>query len=111
MCLGLVRDYLARVRDFSTKSLSWILEGREMLAEAVTLNGLSFLPSNTNFMFVDLNNLNAEAFRKAMEEEKILVRGIHQDYTQWSRVSTGLIGDVSKYIQALPKVLEKISSL
>ena len=88
-----------------------ILEGREMLAEAVTLNGLSFLPSNTNFMFVDLNNLNAEAFRKAMEEEKILVRGIYQDYTQWSRVSTGLIGDVSKYIQALPKVLEKISSL
>ena len=44
-----------------------------------------------------------------MEKEKVLVRGIYRDYTNWSRVSTGKIKDVSQYIKALPKVIDKIA--
>ena len=44
-----------------------------------------------------------------MEKEKVLVRGIYRDYTNWSRVSTGKIKDVNQYIKALPKVIDKIS--
>ena len=86
-----------------------IVEARDMLQDAVKENGLKPLPTSTNFMFVDLGSLNAEEFRKEMEKEKVLVRGIYQDYVNWSRVSTGKITDVKQYIKALPKVLDKIS--
>ena len=86
-----------------------IVEARDMLRDAVKENGLKPLPTSTNFMFVDLGSLNAEEFRKEMEKEKVLVRGIYQDYVNWSRVSTGKIADVKQYIKALPKVLDKIS--
>ena len=86
-----------------------IVEARDMLRDAVKENGLKPLPTSTNFMFVDLGSLNAEEFRKEMEKEKVLVRGIYQDYVNWSRVSTGKIADVKQYIKAVPKVLDKIS--
>ncbi len=86
-----------------------IVEARDMLRDGVKENGLKPLPTSTNFMFVDLGSLNAEEFRKEMEKEKVLVRGIYQDYVNWSRVSTGKIADVKQYIKALPRVLDKIS--
>ena len=42
-------------------------------------------------MYVDLGS-NAEKFRKEMEKESV-IRGIYQDYVNWSRVSTGKIAD------------------
>ena len=86
-----------------------ITEAREMLVEALKTNGLDPLPTSTNFIFANLGSLNAEKFRAQMEKEKVLVRGIYRDYTNWSRVSTGKIKDVSQYIKALPKVIDKIS--
>ena len=86
-----------------------VKEGREMVASAVKENGLSALPSVTNFMFVDLGDLNAETFRQEMEKESVLIRGIYRDYTNWSRVSMGRLEDVEKYVSALPKVLHRMT--
>ena len=80
-----------------------------MIAEAVTANGLSALPSQTSFMFVNLGDINAEDFRQGMAKENVLIRGIYQDYLNWSRVSVGKIPDVERYIAAIPKVLDSIS--
>jgi histidinol-phosphate aminotransferase len=79
-----------------------------MVSEAVTANGLSALPSSTNFMFVDLGPRNAEAFRGAMATRNVLIRGVYRDYTRWSRVSMGLLEDVEKYVAALPPVLDAL---
>ncbi|MFV8820037.1 histidinol-phosphate aminotransferase family protein, partial [Haliea sp. E17] len=79
------------------------------VADAVKANGLTALPSQTNFMFVDLGDLNAEDFRVAMAEHKVHIRGIYRDYTNWSRVSMGKLEDVQMYVDALPKVLDKLS--
>ncbi|MFD1215872.1 pyridoxal phosphate-dependent aminotransferase [Microbulbifer celer] len=86
-----------------------VKEAREMVASAVKENGLSALPSVTNFMFVNLGDLNAETFRQEMEKEGVLIRGIYRDYTNWSRVSMGHLEDVEKYTSALPKVLHRMS--
>ncbi|WP_231759289.1 pyridoxal phosphate-dependent aminotransferase [Microbulbifer elongatus] len=86
-----------------------IKEAREMVAAAVKENGLTALPSVTNFMFVNLGALNAESFRAEMAKENVLIRGIYRDYTNWSRVSMGRLEDVQKYTSALPKVLHRIS--
>ena len=86
-----------------------IVEARDMLQDAVKENGLKPLSTSTNFMYVDLGSLNAEEFRKEMEKERVLIRGIYQDYVNWSRVSTGKIADVKQYIRALPRVLDRMS--
>ena len=94
---------------FLKHSKAKVVEARQMVSEAVTANGLKALPSQTSFMFVDLGNLNAETFRQEMAKENVLIRGIYQDYTNWSRVSMGKIPDVQKYIDNLPKVIDRIS--
>jgi histidinol-phosphate aminotransferase len=93
---------------FVAYSRGKIVEAREMIMAAVEENGLKAAPSVTSFVFVDLGDINAEAFRQAMEARNILIRGIYQDYTGWSRVSAGRIEDVEKYVKALPEVLDTV---
>ncbi|MCB1691111.1 MAG: aminotransferase class I/II-fold pyridoxal phosphate-dependent enzyme [Pseudomonadales bacterium] len=96
--------------DFLKYSKSMILEARGMLEDAVQSNGLSAAPSNASFMFVDLGSLNAEMFRQKMALQDVYIRGIYRDYTNWSRVSCGMLPDVQKYVTALPKVLDAMNA-
>ena len=96
---------------FLKMSKSKIIEGREMVLDVVKANGLTALPSSTNFVFVDLGQANAEIFRQKMAEQNVLIRGIYRDYNSWSRVSMGMISDVQKYVNALPKALEQTLTL
>lgn len=82
-----------------------------MVMDAVKANGLTALPSSTNFVFVNLGDGNAEYFRQAMAEEDVLIRGIYRTYTNWSRVSMGRIADVKRYVDLMPKALEKMYAL
>ncbi|MEZ5557802.1 MAG: histidinol-phosphate transaminase [Pseudomonadales bacterium] len=91
---------------FLEMSKSRVVEAREMVIDAVSSAGLKALPSATNFVFVDLGKLNAETFRQKMAERNVLIRGIYRDYTNWSRVSMGLLPDVEKYVAALPAALD-----
>jgi len=91
---------------FLEMSKAKIIEAREMVEDAVKSNGLTTLPSSTNFMFVNLGDLNAEIFRQKMAQQNVLIRGIYRDYNNWSRVSMGRLEDVQMYVDALPKALE-----
>lgn len=90
---------------FLEYSKAKIVEAREMISEALQQNGLTALPSETNFMFVNLGAKNAESFRKAMADRNVLIRGIYRDYNHWSRVSMGKLEDVQQYVDALPAAL------
>jgi histidinol-phosphate aminotransferase len=81
-----------------------IVEARGMILDAVDKAGLTALPSETNFVFVKVPD--ADAVRKAMADRGILIRGAYGRWTQWSRVSTGLIEDVRRYCEALPQVVK-----
>ena len=96
--------------EFLNFSKERIVEARGMIIDAVKKNGLTAAPSETSFVFVNLGKLNAQTFREHMEEENVYIRGIYQDYTNWSRVSCGLIPDVRQYVEAMPKVLEKMKA-
>ncbi len=96
---------------FLDYSRSKILEAREMIMDAVKANGLTAAPSATSFVYVNLGDLDANKFRAAMEERNILIRGVYQDYTSWSRVSAGRIKDVEKYVDAMPAALEAASKM
>ncbi len=103
---------VASYDDFSFLEMSKkrIVEARGMIMDAVKSNGLTAAPSETSFVFVDLGSLNAETFRQHMAKENVLIRGIYQDYTNWSRVSCGLLPDVQKYVEAMPRVLAKMNA-
>jgi len=96
-------------QEFMNMSRAKIREGREMVYAALKENGLTGLPSQTNFIFADLGDINAQAFREAMEKENVLIRGIYRDYTNMSRVSMGKLEDVQMYVDALPKVLSQFA--
>jgi histidinol-phosphate aminotransferase len=93
---------------FLEMSKSRILEAKDMVLEGLSTAGLSALPSATNFMFVNLGNLDAEVFRQKMADRNVLIRGIYRDYTNWSRVSMGRLEHVKMYVDALAPVLEEM---
>ena len=95
---------------FLEMSKSRITEARDMAEKGLAAVGLSALPSSTNFMFVNLGDLDAEMFRQKMAERNVLIRGIYRDYTHWSRVSMGRLEHVQMYVDALAPVLEEMKA-
>jgi histidinol-phosphate aminotransferase len=88
---------------FMRYSLARIREGRAMIVDAAGKAGLRVLPSQTNFVFVEVPD--ADAMRDAMAARGIAIRGAYGKWTRWSRVSTGRIEHVRRYAEALPAVL------
>lgn len=91
---------------FLEKSRAMVLEGREMILDAVAGAGLRALPSQTNFVYVEVPD--ADAVQAAMAERGISIRGAYGDWTQYSRVSTGKLEDVSRYAAALPEIIHRL---
>lgn len=91
-------------------SKSKIIEAREMVYEGITSNGLSALPSETNFIFVNLGDIDADDFRDEMLKRNVLIRGKYGNFNNWSRVSMGNIEDVQRYVDAMPEVLDNLNT-
>lgn len=89
---------------FTTFSKNKMVEARQILMDATKGLGLKVLPSQTNFLFVQVPDANV--VQKAMAAKGIMIRGAYGKWTNWSRVSTGKIEDVQRYALALPEVLK-----
>ena len=101
--LGCYNDFA-----FLEQSRAMVLEGREMIMDAVAKAGLTALPSQTNFVYVKVPD--ADAVQKGMMERGIRIRGAYGPWTQYSRVSTGMLADVERYAKALPEVIGAIKA-
>jgi histidinol-phosphate aminotransferase len=88
---------------FLTRSKASILEARAMILDAVHKAELKCLPSQANFVFVEVPD--ADAVQKAMATRGIEIRPAYGTWKSWSRVSTGRIEDVRRYALALPEVM------
>ena len=97
-------------KDFMNFSRTKINEAKEMEHEGLTSNGLSYIPSETNFIFVNLDQIDANDFRDEMLKQNILIRGKYGEFHNWSRVSMGKLSDVQRYIDALPIALSNLSA-
>lgn len=80
-----------------------ILEARGIILDATRRAGLRALPSQTNFVFVEVPDANR--LRDAMAARGISIRGAYGKWRTWSRVSTGRIEDVRRYAAALPELV------
>ena len=88
---------------FMRLSKEKVLEARGILLTAIKGAGLRVLPSEANFLFVEVPDANA--VRDAMAKRGIAIRGAYGKWTRWSRVSTGKIEHVRRYAEALPQVV------
>lgn len=93
-------------QTFLDQSRAMVLEGREMILDAVAESGLTALPSQTNFVYVEVPDANA--VQAAMAARGIAIRGAYGQWTQYSRVSTGKLEDVSRYAAALPEIIDSL---
>lgn len=93
---------------FLEQSRAAILEGREMILDAASRSGLTALPSQTNFVYIEVPD--ADAVQAAMRERGIIIRGAYGSWTQYSRVSTGRLEDVARYAAALPEVIDGLGA-
>jgi len=91
---------------FLDQSRAAVLEGRAMIMDAVARAGLTALPSQTNFVFVKVPD--ADALRDAMGQRGISIRGAYGPWKGYSRVSTGRIEDVARYVAALPELAQRL---
>ncbi len=108
--LGGIAAAIACYNDFAflEKSRAMVLEGRAMIMDAVQQAGLTALPSQTNFVYVEVPD--ADAVQAAMRERGIAIRGAYGPWTRYSRVSTGMLADVERYARALPEVIEQMKA-
>lgn len=73
--------------------------------EAFEELGLSYIPSDTNFIFFNLNQ-DSEPVVKALAERGILVRGGSEyNYPQWIRVTIGTEEENNSFLAALKGIL------
>lgn len=91
---------------FLNSSKAMIVEGRGMILDAVARAGLTALPSQTNFVFVEVPDANA--VQKAMAGKGVSIRGAYGKWSKYSRVSTGKLEDVARYAAALPEVVKLV---
>jgi histidinol-phosphate aminotransferase len=91
---------------FLDQSRAAVLEGRAMIVDAVSRAGLTALPSQTNFVFVEVPD--ADALRDAMAQRGIAIRGAYGSWKGYSRVSTGKLEDVARSAGALPELAQQL---
>ncbi|MCR9179039.1 MAG: histidinol-phosphate aminotransferase family protein [Erythrobacteraceae bacterium] len=91
---------------FLDQSRAAVLEGRAMIVDAVSRAGLTALPSQTNFVFVEVPD--ADALCDAMAQRGIAIRGAYGSWKGYSRVSTGKLEDVARYAGALPELAQQL---
>jgi len=90
---------------FMRFSKNRIVEGRAIILDATRRLGLQSLPSQANFVFVNVPD--ADALKARLAERNIIIRGAYGKWKNWSRVSTGKIEDVRRYAAALPDALRE----
>lgn len=88
---------------FMRFSKNRILEARGMILDATHRLGLEALPTQANFIFVRVPD--ADVVRQRMKDRGIVIRGAYGKWREWSRVSTGKIEDVRRYVVALPEAV------
>jgi histidinol-phosphate aminotransferase len=118
-CLNQVRDpfpvhrlaqvaAVAALKDqgHATKSIQLVCEGKRYLYKELDRMGLSYVPSQANFILVNFEKDSEEVFRALLKEGIIIRPGKIWGYATFARVTIGRMGDNRRFIKALKKILK-----
>jgi histidinol-phosphate aminotransferase len=94
-----------RDEDYAIKSIQLVYEGRRYLYKELDRLGISYVPSQANFVFIDFER-NSEEVSRAFLKEGIIIRpGKIWGYPTFARVTIGRRDDNLRFIRALIKIL------
>ena len=89
--------------DFVAFSRDKILQGREMVNATFRRHGIEPLPSQTSFVYADIQR-DADVFKAKMAARNVKIRGIYAGYDTHSRVSMGRIEELEIFDRIFSEV-------
>ena len=91
--------------DHVIKSIQLVYEGKRYLYKELDKRGLSYVPSQANFIFIDFEKDSKEVFKGLLREGVIIRPGKIWGYPTFARVTIGRRDDNLRFIRALIKIL------
>ena len=92
--------------DHVIKSLQLVYEGKRYLYKELGKMGLSYVPSQANFIFIDFEKDSGEVFKGLLREGVIIRPGKIWGYPTSARVTIGKMEHNRRFVKALEKVLQ-----
>ncbi len=93
-------------KEFIAKSKKSNDDAKEILCKALDELKIPYLPSETNFVFVDLK-APLKPFVERMKEQNILVGRPFPPATQWCRISLGTPAEMKYFVEKLKEFRQK----
>lgn len=94
-------------KEHEARSIQMVHEGKRYLYRELEKMGLSYVPTEANFMLIDFGRDVGEVFEKLLREGVIVRPGKIWGYPTSARVTIGRMSDNRRFIQALKKVLRQ----
>jgi histidinol-phosphate aminotransferase len=92
-------------RDHAVKSIQLVYEGKRFLYRELDKMGLSYVPSQANFIFIDFEKDSGGIFQALLKEGIIIRPGKIWGYPTFARVTIGRMEDNQRFIKALKKIV------
>jgi len=92
-------------REHAVRSIQMVYEGKRYLYKELEKMGLSYVPSQANFIFIDFRRNSNEVFQALLKEGIIIRPGRTWGYPTCARVTIGRPQDNRRFIKALRKIL------
>ncbi len=93
--------------EHAIRSIQLVYEGKRYLYRELDRMGISYVPSQANFIFVDFEKDSQEVFQGLLKEGIIIRPGKIWGYPTFARVTIGRMEDNRRFIQALKKILKR----
>jgi histidinol-phosphate aminotransferase len=91
--------------DHAIKSIQLVYEGKRYLYKELDRLGLSYVPSQANFIFIDFERDSEEIFQVLLRGGVIIRPGKIWGYPTFARVTIGRMDDNRRFIKALKKIM------
>ena len=92
--------------DHAVKSIQLVYEGRRYLYKELDRMGLTYVPSEANFVLIDFGKGIREVFEALLREGIIIRPGQMWGFPTMGRVTLGRMEDNRRFIKALKKILK-----
>jgi histidinol-phosphate aminotransferase len=93
--------------DHAIRSIQLVYEGKRYLYKELDRMGLSYVPSQANFIFIDFEKDSGEIFKALLKEGIIIRPGKVWGYPTFARLTIGRMEDNRRFINALKKILKR----
>jgi histidinol-phosphate aminotransferase len=90
--------------DHAVRSIQLVYEGRRYLYKELDKMGISYIPSQANFILIDFEKDSEEIYQAFLREGIIIRPGKIWGYSTFARVTIGRMEDNQKFIKTLKKI-------